>query len=295
MMNINDIRLFLILTESQSLAQAGRRLNMTSMAVSRRLAALEKAIGRRLIQRTTRALSLTQEGIDFIPYARTIVETEQSASALFSDRIQGGKGLLRVTAPSGLGTRYIMPLIPDLLSANPQMDIDVQLNEDIIDIVGCGIDVAIRVAPLRDSNLIARRIVDNSRLLCASPDYLLRYGRPQYLDNLSNHHCLRLSHVPQWTFIKEGQILNMTIRGRCSVNHVDGVRNLCLRGLGIAQLCYWDVRQELMEGRLQEIKLQDVSPQSLSIWALLPSVRFLPPRVTVFLEVLTSVFTGLQQ
>ncbi|MDU4093843.1 MAG: LysR family transcriptional regulator [Pantoea sp.] len=289
-MNINDLHLFLAVTESDSLAQAARRLNITPMAASRRLAALEQELGRRLIQRTTRSLSLTQEGAEFIPYARTITEAEESAKALFLPAATGAGGLLRITAPSGLGRRHILPLIPDLLSANPEMRIDLQLSDEVVDIVGSGIDIAVRVAPLRDSTLIARKIADNPRVLCASPHYLARCGTPRSVSELAHHNCLRLSSVLQWSFEKQGEIESVSVEGRFSASNVDGIRALCVQGLGLAQLAWWDVKDEIAQGLLQEVVLAGVSPQRLSIWAVLPTVRYLPRRVTLFIAALKAAF-----
>lgn len=289
-MNVNDLHLFLAVTESDSLAQAARRLNITPMAASRRLAALEQELGRRLIQRTTRSLSLTQEGAEFIPYARTITEAEESAKALFLPAATGAGGLLRITAPSGLGRRHILPLIPDLLSANPEMRIDLQLSDEVVDIVGSGIDIAVRVAPLRDSTLIARKIADNPRVLCASPHYLARCGTPRSVSELAHHNCLRLSSVLQWSFENQGEIESVSVEGRFSASNVDGIRALCVQGLGLAQLAWWDVKDEIAQGLLQEVVLAGVSPQRLSIWAVLPTVRYLPRRVTLFIAALKAAF-----
>ncbi|KOC90477.1 LysR family transcriptional regulator [Winslowiella iniecta] len=285
-MNLHDVRLFLTITETSSLTQAARRLDISPMAVSRRLAALEKMLGARLLQRTTRSVSLTQEGSEFLPYARALIEAEAGAKALFSAETKGAVGLLRVTAPSGFGRRNILPLVPGLLSANPELRIDVQLTEDIVDIVGRGIDVAVRIAPLKDSSLIARKIIDNPRVVCASPAYLHQYGIPKNLNDLTTHHCLRLTNVLQWTFEAEGQSTSISVEGRFSSSNVEGVRELCVQGLGIAQLTLWDVKKELNEGSLVAIELQDVTQQNLSVWALLPTTRHLPLRVSLFIEAL---------
>lgn len=287
-MDLSDVHLFLIITETNSLTQAARRLDISPMAVSRRLASLEQELGTRLLQRTTRSVSLTQEGTEFLPYARALIETEESARALFSPDSKGASGLLRVTAPSGFGRRNILPLVPELLSENPDLRIDVQLTEDVVDIVGRGVDVAIRVAPLRDSSLIARKLSDNPRVVCASPDYLRKFGVPQVLHDLSSHNCLRLTNVLQWTFESQGQSTSMSVDGRFSSSNVEGVRELCIQGLGLAQLTLWDVKKEIAKGELVEINLSDVQPQNLSVWALLPTNRHLPLRVSVFVEKLKA-------
>lgn len=287
-MHLQDVLLFLTICETRSLAKAARRLDMSPMAVSRRLAGLEQELGVRLLQRTTRSVSLTEEGTEFLPYARALVEAEEGAKSLFSGKTAGAIGLLRVTAPSGFGRRNILPLIPELLSANPKLNVDLQLNEDVVDIVGGGIDVAIRIAPLRDSTLIARKITDNPRIICASPAYIQRYGGPDSLQQLSDHHCLRLTSVPQWTFDAAGQNKSISVEGRFSSNNVEGVRELCVQGVGIAQLTRWDVMKEIDAGALVEIALSDAQPQMLSVWALLPTTRYLPQRTSLFIEALKA-------
>ena len=287
-MNLQDVYLFLIITETNSLTQAARRLDISPMAVSRRLAALEQELGVRLLQRTTRSVSLTQEGAEFLPYARTMVETQENVRALFSPDVKGAVGLLRITAPSGFGRRNILPLIPGMLNDNPELRIDLQLNEDVVDIVGRGIDVAIRIAPLRDSSLIARKIIDNPRVVCASPEYLNKNGLPKITSELTSHDCLRLTNVLQWTFEAHGQSTSMSVDGRFSSSNVEGIRELCMKGVGIAQLTLIDVQKEINDGSLIEINFDDVQPQHLSVWALLPTTRHLPFRVNMFIDKLKN-------
>jgi DNA-binding transcriptional LysR family regulator len=285
-MNSKDVEVFLMVSQTRSLTQAARRLNTTPMTVSRRLASLEEDLGVRLLHRTTRAIALTDEGEEFLPYAKTLAETEQSARTLFSPHTQGATGQLRITAPSGFGRRTIIPLLPALMAENPELRIEFQLSDNVTDIVGLGYDVAIRIAPLRDSRLVAQRLADNPRVLCASPDYLTRFGTPQTLSDLHQHNCLRLSGVLQWSFMVDDHISTVSVEGRFSGSNVEGVRSLCVAGSGIAQLSAWDVKEELAAGELTEIALHDAQPQLLGVWALFPTTRHLPTRVTVFLQAL---------
>ena len=287
-MNLQDVSLFLVITETGSLTQAAKRQGISAMAVSRRLASLEQELGTRLLQRTTRSVSLTQEGTEFLPYARALIDAEAGARALFSPSTQGAAGLLRITAPSGFGRRNILPFVSELLADNPELSIDLQLSEDVVDIVGRGIDVAIRIAPLKDSTLIARKIVDNPRVLCASPGYLQANEKPQFTGDLMKHHCLRLSSVPQWLFERDGEVIRVGVEGRFISDNVEGVRELCVQGLGIAQLTRWDVMKEIRDGALVEIELSDARPQALSVWAVLPTTRYLPLRVSTFIDKLKS-------
>ncbi|NYU10286.1 LysR family transcriptional regulator [Enterobacteriaceae bacterium CCUG 67584] len=287
-MNLQDVSLFLVITETRSLTQAAKRQGLSAMAVSRRLASLEHELGTRLLQRTTRSVSLTQEGMEFLPYARALIDAEAGARALFSPSTLGASGLLRITAPSGFGRRNILPLVSELLADNSKLNIDLQLSENVVDIVGKGFDVAIRIAPLKDSTLIARKITDNPRIVCASPDYLKANGVPHFVEDLLQHSCLRLSSVPQWLFERDGDVIRIGVDGRFSSDNVEGIRELCSHGLGIAQLTRWDVMKELHEGTLVEINFSDVRPQALSVWAVLPTTRYLPLRVSMFIDKLKS-------
>ncbi len=285
-MNSRDIDVFLMVSQTRSLTQAARRLGTTTMTVSRRLASLEEDLGVRLLHRTTRAIALTDEGEEFLPYARTLAETEQSARNLFAPDKQGATGQLRITAPTGFGRRTIIPLLPSLMEQNPGLRVEFQLSDDVTDIVGLGFDVAIRIAPLRDSRLVAHRLADNPRRLCAAPGYLQRFGTPRHLADLHQHHCLRMSNVVQWSFMVDGHLSSLSVDGRFSGSNVEGVRALCVAGSGIAQLSEWDVREELASGELVALELEDAQPQMLGVWALFPTTRHLPARVSVFVAAL---------
>lgn len=287
-MNLRDIEIFCAIAETGNLSQAARRLSVTAMTVSRCLARLEKALGVRLFQRTTRAVALTQEGEEFLPYARAMTDAELTAKNMFSADAQGAYGLLRITAPSGFGRRTILPLLPGLMAENPKLQTELDLSDDEVDIVGQGYDVAIRIAPLKDSQLIAHKLADNPRILCASADYLRQYGQPHTLADLHAHQCLKITTVPYWRFVKEGRLLNQTVEARFSCSNVEGVRSMCLAGAGIAQLTALDVDEELSTGALVALTLQDADPQALAVWALLPTRRFVPRRTTVFLAALKA-------
>ena len=213
-----------------------------------------------------------------------MAEAEQEAKRLFSNDQKRAGGQLRITAPSGFGRRTILPVMSGLLDSNPELKIELELNDAITDIVGLGFDVAIRIAPLRDSRLVAQKLANNQRVLCASPQYLARCGIPRCLADLYSHNCLRLTGVLQWAFVAEGQIRHISIDGRFSTSRVEEIRTLCKAGAGLAQLTEWDVREELEAGELVQIDLEDVTPQMLAVWAIFPTTRHLPARVSVFLE-----------
>ena len=289
-MQISDVEVFSAIAESGSLSAAARRLGLSPMTVSRRLATLEGELGVRLFHRTTRSVSLTAEGETFVPFATTLLEASEGARVSLKSNAGTASGVLKVTAPSVFGQSVIMPLIPDLLAEHPALRVDLTLSDSIVDIVGLGIDVAIRIATLRDSALIARPLAPNPRVLCASPAYLKHHGIPATMDALSGHRRIALHGMPYWPFMRDGDAVAIRAEGVFSANSVEAVRAASRQGLGVAMLTYWDVRDDLDAGTLRLIELQDVSPEQLYITAILPTRQHVPHRVG---EVLTRLESGL--
>jgi DNA-binding transcriptional LysR family regulator len=213
-----------------------------------------------------------------------MLEADEAARATLSDNTGMARGILRVTAPTVFGQAVIMPLIPSLLAENPALQIDLTLSDSIVDIVGLGIDVAIRIATLRDSALVARTLAPNPRVICASPGYLARHGTLATLENLKDHPCIGLHGMPFWPFVRQGENVAIRAEASFSANSVEAVRTASKLGLGLAMLTYWDIRNELEDGSLVLVELEDVVPEQLSIAAVLPTRQQVPTRVRVFLE-----------
>ena len=283
-MQVPDVQVFDAIADTGSLSAAARRLGLTPMTVSRRLAALESELGVRLFHRTTRAVSLTAEGETFLPFAATLLQASEEARACLKSSAGTASGVLKVTAPTVFGQSVIMPLLPALLAEHPALRIDLTLSDSIVDIVGLGIDVAIRIATLRDSALIARPLAPNPRVLCASPAYLKRYGTPTTMEALTNHRRIALHGMPYWPFMRAGEAVAIRADGVFSANSVEAVRTACREGLGMAMLTYWDVRDDLAAGSLCLLELADAMPEQLFITALLPTRQHVPHRVGIFLQ-----------
>jgi len=288
-MQISDVEVFAAIAESGSLSGAARRLGLSPMTVSRRLAALENELSVRLVHRTTRSVSLTPEGDVFLPFAETLLGTSEAAKATLKANAGSANGVLKVTAPTVFGQAVIMPLIPRLLAENPALQVDFFFSDSIVDIVSLGIDVAIRVATLRDSALVARSLAPNPRVLCASPAYLAEHGVPTTLDDLRLHRCIVLHGMPHWPFIREQETVGFKGESVFSANSVEAVRTASKQGLGLAMLTYWDVRDDLEENTLRRVELNDATPEQLFISAVLPTRRQVPNRVRVFLDQLEAV------
>ncbi|MGE8062715.1 LysR family transcriptional regulator [Pseudomonas sp. NPDC089547] len=294
-MLVADLRVFLAVVAAGTLSAAGRQLDISPMQVSRRLASLEEELGVRLFHRTTRAVSLTAEGEALLPYARTMTEAEDNVMGELRPSSGSVKGLLRITAPSVFGQGIVVGLLPALLAQHPELRIDLDVSDKVVDLVGQGMDLALRVAPLADSELVARKLAPNPRVLCASPAYLQRHGQPGTLEALEQHACIMLQAVPRWPFVVDGALQYRRLPARVSTSSVDAVRSAAVQGLGIAMLAYWDVFQQIRDGALVEIALQDAQMEQLAVWAVMPTRRYVPTRVKVFLAALESALASYSQ
>jgi DNA-binding transcriptional LysR family regulator len=294
-MQISDIRIFLAVAAAGSLSAAARQLDIVPMQVSRRIAFLEDELGVRLFHRTTRSVSLTAEGEAFLPYANTMCEADESARGELGAKTATASGLLRLTAPSVLGQTVVLPMLSRLLEQHPGLRVDLDLSDRVVDIVGQGLDLALRVATLGDSELVARKITSNPRLICASPRYLKRCGVPATLADLEDHECIVLQAVPRWPFEIGGQLQLRRMNARLTTSNVDAARIAALQGLGLTMLTYWDVHRQLREGSLVGIELEDAAMEDLSVWAITPTRRYAPTRVKVFLDALEREFARLSE
>ena len=287
-MQIADVRIFLAVAAGGTLSAAARQLGIAPMQVSRRVAALEDELGVRLFHRTTRALALTAEGEAFAPYAATLVEAEEGARGALRPHAQQASGVLRLTAPSVFGQAIVLPLLPALLERHPQLRIDLDLSDRVQDIAGQGLDLALRVATLADSELVARRLTANPRLLCAAPRYLRLHGAPRTLAELDRHQCIGLHAVARWPFVIDGQLQRRGVPARIVTSSVEAARTAAVQGLGLALLARWDVHEQLRAGSLVQVELDDAGMEELSVWALMPTRRHVPERVRVFLDALEA-------
>lgn len=293
-MQISDIRIFLAVVSAGSLSAAGRHLDIGPMQVSRRIVFLEEELGVRLLHRTTRSVALTAEGERFLPYATTMSEAEESARGELSPSAASASGVLKLTAPSVFGQAIVVPLLSPLLEQHPQLRIDLDLSDRVLDIVGQGFDLALRVATLEDSELVARRIAGNPRIICASPRYLARHGLPASLADLAQHQCIALHAVPRWPLVVNGELQRVRVNSRFTTSNVDAARTAAMQGLGLAMLTYWDVHQQLREGDLIGVVLEDAAMEDLSVWAVTPTRRFVPARVNIFLDALVRELSRLE-
>ncbi len=285
-MDLLDVALFRAIASVGSLSAASRQMGTTPMLVSRRLAGLEAELGARLFHRTTRSLSLTPEGEAFLPHAATLMEARDSALDAVSAGGAGLSGVLKITAPNVIGHSVVVPVVAGMIADNPALRVDLTLSDGVIDIATAGLDVAIRVAVMRPSDLIATKVADNPFTLIASPYYLARFGEPATTEDLVSHPCIRLHAMDHWPFTRGGETHRVRISGPLSASTVDAVRAACIAGVGIAMLTYWDVHGQIERGELQRIVLADAKPLEVGIWVVYPNRTHMPARVRAFIDAL---------
>lgn len=289
---------FVAVVEQESFSKAGRELRLSTAVVSARVAKLEQHLGVRLLNRTTRQVSPTDEALEFFEECKNILSQVEVAEAVLTSRRLSPSGALKITAPVVWGRRYLAPLLPEFQTRAPDLQIRLNLTDEFVDMVADGIDIAIRIAPLKDSSLKSVHLGESPRVLCASSDYLKRHGTPQNLQDLLEHNCLLLrfpgSSQFQWHFEAGGKIQSLSVKGSLDSNNGDIIRDWALAGAGIALKSRWEVAEHIRKGELVPI-LTDAAPLPVNISALYSSGTIQPPKIRLFLDYLKSQFQTLPE
>ena len=289
---VGDLSLFLRVLDLGSISAAARSLDLSVAVASQRLKRLERELGVRLLHRTTRQLHATPEGAALAEQGRALVEDLEALTGGLRQSATEVSGTLRVTIPASFGRQYISPLLPEFLALHPRVKLSVNLNDQILDLVGSGFDLGIRVGALGDSGLVARQLATNRRVLCASSDYLRRHGAPRTPADLATHDCLLLvgsqGRQDVWRFTdRKGREVAQRVQGRFESNQGELLRDAVVAGLGIALHSVWHVHEELRAGRLQ-VLLPDYPIAATGIHAVMPQRRLVPPRVRAFVDFLAE-------
>jgi len=291
---VSDLILFMRVLDQGSISAAARSLDLSVAVASQRLKRLEHDLGVRLLHRTTRRLHPTTEGLALAEQGRPLVE---DLEALTSGLRQGAKdvaGTLRLTASASFGRLYVSPLLPAFMARYPRVRLSVNLTDEMQDLISAGYDLAIRIGALHDSRLVARKLAANRRVLCASPDYLRRYGMPRTPEDLAKHECLMLmgsaGRQDVWRLNDaQGHLHSVRVSGRLESSLGELLRDAALAGLGIALHSTWHVYDDLRRGRLQRV-LPEYSIAETGIYAVMPQRRLVPLRVRAFADFLAEQF-----
>lgn len=287
---LNAMAVFVRVVERGSFSAVARELQTSQPTISKILRALEIELGGKLIARSTRQLSLTDEGQRYYNECRQILAAVDAAEYSFQSGREVVAGPLRVGSSVSFGRLQIAARLPDFLERYPHVEIDLQLSDQNQDLVSEGLDVTLRIGELSDSGLIARQIGTTHRVTVASPDYLARRGRPHTPEELSQHNCLLfnlLSSQNQWIYEKNAQRYSVRIKGNAQSNNSEAIREMVLGGLGIALSPVWLFSEDLKAGRVIAI-LQDYRAQALPIHAVSPANRRQSARVKAFVDYMSE-------
>ncbi|MEM8796862.1 MAG: LysR family transcriptional regulator [Pseudomonadota bacterium] len=292
MASFHDFEIFARVVETGSMSAAGRELGFSPALVSKRMKRLEERLGVRLMQRTTRQIALTEVGQGFYERILAILSSVEDAENYVSRRSDTVRGTLRVSAPTSFGRMHVAPFLKDLITQNPQIEVTLDLSDDFVDLVAGGYDVAIRIAELTDSSHVARKLAANTRILCASSSYLEMYGEPKSIADLTDHQCLHAASQDVWRMTGPDGSVAVKPNGMLKTNSSEVVREAVLAGLGIAFRSTWDVGPELADGRLKVVLPNYRGSTNVGVYAIYPSRQYLPTKVRVFLDFLTSLYGG---
>lgn len=277
---------FVAVADTFSFTAAASKLKTSTAQVSRKVSALEERLAVKLLNRTTRKVTLTEAGQIYYQQCRVLVEGLEHAELAVTQLQSSPKGLIKVTAPATYGERYIAPLLNEFIDSHPQLNLELSLTNQKLDLIESGIDVAIRLGHLEDSSLMAKRLATRQLYICASPHYLAKYGEPHTLSELQNHQCL-VGSVDHWKFNQSGQEKSIRVQGRIKCNNGYALYDAAKRGLGLVQLPEYYVKAAINSGELVEL-LQQYRANQEGIWALYPQNRNLSPKIRLLIEFLTK-------
>jgi DNA-binding transcriptional LysR family regulator len=291
---IDSLALFVRIVERGGLAAAGRDMGLSPAIVTERLAALEAHYGARLLNRTTRSISLTDEGRLLQDGARKLVSDAADMEARIKLGVDRLSGPIRISAPNDLGRHRIAQIIDVFMITHPQISVELLLSDGYVDLAGQGIDLAVRLGNLSDSSLNAVRLGANRRIVCAAPAYLKRHGIPLAPRDLLTHNCLLmrfgLGLDREWAFTEAGKTSTVIVNGNRIANDRGLVRQWCLQGHGVALKSYWDVKEDLRAGRLQALLSPFANPAS-AIHVLYQGGSSVSKRVRALIDTLVHGFS----
>lgn len=285
---LDAMRLFVRLVESGSFTAVARAEGMGQPAVSKQIGALERYLGAQLLTRTSRQVSVTEAGQSFYASAKALLDDFDIAESSVGDRQQSPRGLIRLSASPVHGRLCITPLLPEFFRRYPEVEIQMSVSERQVDLIGDGIDLAVRHGRMRDSSMIARKLSDSPLLLVASRDYLAAHRKPKRVDDLDAHQCVVFAHGRDrrpWLFDSGNGATAYLPRGAFMTGDAEQVRSAILCGLGIAQVPAWVVAPEIANGKVQ-VLLPRLQCDSVPTHLVHPAGRRVPMRVKLLMDYL---------
>ncbi|MGF1699240.1 LysR substrate-binding domain-containing protein [Photobacterium makurazakiensis] len=277
---------FVAVAESESFTMASKQLGISTAQVSRQVSALENRLNTKLFYRTTRKVSLTEEGGIYYRHCRQLQDGLEEAERAISDRRGAPQGSVKLTAPVTYGEQYVMPLVADFMLQYPEIEVMMDLTNRQIDLVEGGFDLAIRLGKLSSSSMMAKKLTARTQYTCAAPAYLEKYGIPHSLSELRHHNCLVGNH-DHWRFQEADKERSVRVSGNLRCNSGFALRDAALKGIGLVQLPDYYIADDLASGELVPV-LDNFQEADEGIWALYPHNRHLSPKVRLLVDFLAS-------
>ncbi|MEM5530099.1 LysR family transcriptional regulator [Gammaproteobacteria bacterium AS21] len=277
---------FVYVAENESFTLAAKKMAISTAQVSRQISALEKRLNIKLFYRTTRQVSLTQEGRIFYQHCRTVLDGLDAAERAITNLQSKPQGKIKLTAPVTYGEQQVLPLVNNFMQRYSDIQVSAYLSNQQVDLVEGGYDLAIRLGKLNDSSMMAKKLATRANHVCASPAYLDKYGIPHSLSELDKHSCL-MGTLDYWQFVDASRERNIRVSGRLRYNNGSGLVDAALKGLGIVQLPDYYVQHHLQSGALISV-LENYRAPNEGIWALYPQNRHLSPKIRLLVDYLAQ-------
>ena len=290
MSRFDDLEVFAKIVAMGSMSSAAREMGLSPAVISKRLQRLEGRLGTRLLNRTTRQISLTEAGEGFYERVIAIMAGVEEAESYVARRSSHARGLLKISAPTSFGRMHVAPNLVKFMRANPELRVNLDLSDSYVDIVSGGFDLAIRIGELPDSTLVARKLAPVRRILCATPRYLEENGIPTNLEALDQHALIAPQFQGPWKLEGNEGFVSYKPNSTLQTNSSEVVRETVIAGLGIALRSTWDISEELKQGKLVRVLAQFSSTKGLGIYAVYPSRSYLPAKVRLFIDYLAELF-----
>lgn len=290
------LELFVRTAELGAIGRAGEELGHSSTHASHLLKSLEKSLGTNLFHRTTRTVTLTSDGEVFLHHARRVLESLEEATQAMADDDKPLKGTLRVGAPAGFARSHIIPFMPEFSTLHPDLTLDLRLSDRVSDMVEEGYDLTFRIADLKPSSLLARKIAIYPVLLAATPAYLDRHGVPEHPADLKQHICLHMPGRDLFSLTAtDGTVHDIRVKSPVVCDFVEALIQWMQADMGIAPVCPFRVEQQLNRGDLVPLLRDYVFAERTRVWAMRPPGALMPRRVKVFLDFMQGRIDGLHQ
>ncbi|HYD80557.1 MAG TPA: LysR family transcriptional regulator [Paucimonas sp.] len=290
---LKQIEAFVDAIEKGSMARAALEQGVTPVVLGRRIDALEKRLGVKLMHRTTRHLTLTEQGTVFLDHCRKLLDELDHAEQEVSEGRHKATGHLVVSTPAAFGRKHVAPHAPAFLKANPEVQISFNLTDRVVDLVREGYDLGIRIGGAIDPNFVAVKLASNRRVVCGTPEYFERHGIPRTLEDLEDHNCLAFNlqggQQRGWFFQQHGKPVTIRVNGNLDCNDGELLHRWACEGLGLAWRSTWEIQSELASGELITV-LDDYALPQYDIMAVYPQQRHLPAKIRFFIDWLKAVY-----